>query len=125
DVIEDLAALVRIPSCAFPGFPQEPVIAAAEAIVALLGRYGVSARLLDVPDGYPAVYAEIPAPEGAPTLLLYAHYDIQPAPAEQGWDSDPFEPFISDGRLYGRGASDDKSGVMIIASALRLFGGKP
>lgn len=125
EIVEDLAALVRIPSCAFPGFPPEPVIAAAEAIVELLGRYGVSARLLDVPNGYPSVYAEIPAPEGAPTVLLYAHYDIQPAPAEQGWDFAPFEPFIDDGRMYGRGASDDKSGVMIIASALRLFGGKP
>lgn len=125
EITEDLAALVRIPSCGFPGFPPEPVIATAEAVVSLLGRYGVSARLLDVPNGYPAVYADIPGPEGAPTVLLYAHYDIQPAPAEQGWDFDPFEPFIAEGRMYGRGASDDKSGVMIIASALRLFGGQP
>ena len=89
-------------------------------------RYGVpGARLLDVPGGYPAVYAEIPAPPGAPTILLYAHYDIQPAPMEQGWDMEPFEPAILDGRMYGRGASDDKSGVMIIATALRLFGGEP
>src|SRR5918998_1416531 len=80
DVIEDLAALVRIPSCAFPGFPAEPVLATAEAIVDLLDRYGVpGARLLDVPGGYPAVFAEIAPPLGAPTILLYAHYDIQPA----------------------------------------------
>jgi acetylornithine deacetylase/succinyl-diaminopimelate desuccinylase-like protein len=126
DVTEDLAALVRIPSCAFPGFPSEPVIQTAEAVVDLLERYGVSgARLLDVPGGYPAVYAEIAAPPGAPTILLYAHYDIQPAPLEQGWDMDPFEPEIRDGRMYGRGAADDKSGVMIIATALRLFGGEP
>lgn len=125
EVTEDLAALVRIPSCAFPGFPPEPVNEAAAAIVDLFERYGVSTSLLDVPDGYPAVYAEIPGPPGAPTILLYAHYDIQPAPLEQGWDSDPFEPFIRDNRMYGRGASDDKSGVMIIAAALRLFGGQP
>src|SRR4051812_418237 len=126
DVTEDIAALVRIPSCAFPGFPSEPVMQTAEAAVDLLERYGVSgARLLDVPGGYPAVYAEIAAPPGAPTILLYAHYDIQPAPPEQGWDMDPFEPEIRDGRMYGRGASDDKSGVMIIATALRLFGGEP
>jgi acetylornithine deacetylase/succinyl-diaminopimelate desuccinylase-like protein len=126
EVTEDLAALVRIPSCAFPGFPAEPVLETAQAIVDLLERYGVpGARLLDVPGGYPAVYAELPAPAGAPTVLLYAHYDIQPAPMEQGWDMEPFEPEIRDGRMYGRGASDDKSGVMIIAAALRLFGGAP
>lgn len=125
DITEDLAALVRIPSCGFPGFPAEPVLQTAEAVVDLLDRYGVEARLLEVPDGYPAVYADIPAPAGAPTVLLYAHYDIQPAPADQGWDFEPFEPFVRDGRMYGRGASDDKSGVMIIAGALRLFGGRP
>ena len=126
DVTEDLAALVRIPSCAFPGFPAEPVMQTAAAIVDLLERYDVpGARLLDVPGGYPAVYAEIAGPPGAPTILLYAHYDIQPAPMEQGWDMEPFEPEIRDGRMYGRGASDDKSGVMIIAAALRLFGGEP
>ena len=125
DVTEDLAALVRIPSCAFPGFPAEPVLQTAAAVVDLLERYGVPGpRLLEVPGGYPAVYAEAPAPPGAPTILLYAHYDIQPAPLEQGWDMEPFEPEIRDGRLYGRGAADDKSGVMIIASALRLFGGE-
>ncbi len=126
EVAEDLAALVRIPSCAFPGFPPEPVLQTAQAVVDLLERYGVpGARLLDVPGGYPAVYAEIPAPPGKPTVLLYAHYDVQPAPMAQGWDMDPFEPEIRDGRLYGRGAADDKSGVMIIAAALRLFGGEP
>ena len=126
EVAEDLAALVRIPSCAFPGFPPEPVLETAQAVADLLERYGVpGARLLDVPGGYPAVYAEIPAPPGKPTVLLYAHYDIQPAPMAQGWDMEPFEPEIRDGRMYGRGASDDKSGVMIIAAALRLFGGQP
>jgi cysteinylglycine-S-conjugate dipeptidase len=60
DVTEDLAALVRIPSCAFPGFPAEPVMQTAEAVADLLERYGVpGARLLDVPGGYPAVFAEI------------------------------------------------------------------
>ncbi|MGH2618483.1 MAG: M20/M25/M40 family metallo-hydrolase, partial [Thermomicrobiales bacterium] len=125
EVTEDLATLVRIPSCAFPGFPPEPVLETAQAVADLLERYGVpNPRLLDVPGGYPAVYAEAPAPPGKPTILLYAHYDIQPAPMEQGWDMEPFAPEIRDGRMYGRGASDDKSGVMIIASALRLFGGE-
>jgi acetylornithine deacetylase/succinyl-diaminopimelate desuccinylase-like protein len=130
DITEDLAALVRIPSCGFPGFPAEPVLQTAEAVVDLLDRYGVKARLLDVPGGYPAVYADIPAPPGAPTVLLYAHYDVQPAPPEQGWQTDPFQPVRkADGRIYGRGAADDKSGVVIHAGTVRaltaLPGGSP
>ena len=80
DVIEDLRALVAHPSVAFPGLPEAPVLAMADATVALLRRYGFeSAGLLDIPGGYPAVYGEVPAPPGAPTVLLYAHYDVQPA----------------------------------------------
>jgi acetylornithine deacetylase/succinyl-diaminopimelate desuccinylase-like protein len=125
-VVADLERLVAIPSCAFPGFPAEPVLAAAEATVDLLRRSGVSdARTLDVPGGYPVVYGEIPAPAGAPTVLLYAHYDVQPAPLEQGWTVDPWQPFVRDGRLYGRGAADDKSGIAIHAAALQAFDGRP
>src|SRR5215212_1445477 len=84
DVTEDLATLIRIPSCAFPGFPSEPVMQTAQAVVDLLERYGVpGARLLDVAEGYPAVYAESAGPPGAPTIVRYAHYDIEPAPPEQ------------------------------------------
>ncbi len=83
-LVEELKALVAIPSVAFPGFPSEPVHQMSEAVVDLLRRSGAPARLLEIPDGYPAVWAEIPAPEGAPTVLLYAHYDVQPAPAGAG-----------------------------------------
>ena len=125
-VIDDLTRLVAIPSCAFPGFPAEPVLAAAEATVSWLQKSGVAdARTLDVPDGYPVVYGEIPGPPGAPTVLLYAHYDVQPAPAEQGWTVDPWQPQVRDGRLYGRGAADDKSGIAIHAAALQAFDGRP
>ncbi len=59
-------------------------------------------------------------------MLLYGHYDVQPAPMEQGWDTDPWTPTMKDdGRLYGRGAADDKSGVAIHAGTLRVFDGKP
>src|SRR3954466_4875275 len=89
-LIDELAALVAIPSVAFPGFPAEPVHQMSEAVVDLFKRSGAPARLLDIPGGYPAVWAELPAPLGKPTVLLYAHYDVQPAPPEQGWDTDPF-----------------------------------
>jgi len=125
-VLEDLKSLVRYPSVAFPGYPAEPVHAAAAATAALLKRYGLpDARLVDIPGGYPAVYGGIPAPPGAPTVLLYAHYDVQPARQEDGWDHDPWDPVEKDGRLYGRGAADNKSGILIIAAALKLFDGKP
>jgi acetylornithine deacetylase/succinyl-diaminopimelate desuccinylase-like protein len=56
---------------------------------------------------------------------MYGHYDVQPAPESQGWESDPWTPTVRDGRIFGRGAADDKSGVMINAAALRVFDGKP
>lgn len=123
-VVDDLARLVSLPSCAFPGFPAEPVLAMADATVELLRRSGLpDARLVEVPDGYPVVYGEHPAPPGAPTVLLYAHYDVQPAPADQGWTVDPWLPVIRDGRLYGRGAADDKSGIAMHAATLQAFEG--
>jgi acetylornithine deacetylase/succinyl-diaminopimelate desuccinylase-like protein len=126
DVVEDLKDLVRHPSVAFPGYPPEPVRAMADATVALLKRYGLQdARLIDIPGGYPAVYGEIPAPPGAPTILMYAHYDVQPAGREDGWETDPWTPVERAGRIYGRGAADDKSGIMIIAASIRISGGKP
>ncbi|HET6615489.1 MAG TPA: dipeptidase [Dehalococcoidia bacterium] len=119
----DLERLVRIPSCAFPGFPSAPVREAADAVVAMLRDAGVAdARLLDIPDGYPAVYGEIAGRDGAPTVLLYAHYDIQPAGKESAWTSPPYEPVERDGRLYARGAADDKSGVIMHVAALRALG---
>lgn len=124
-VLGDLERLVRIPSVAFPGYSSEPVIEAAEATVEILRASGLKdARLLDIPDGYPAVFGEIHAPPGAPTLLLYAHYDVQPAPIEQGWDTDPWTPVNKNGRIYGRGAADDKSGIAIHGGTLRALAGQ-
>jgi acetylornithine deacetylase/succinyl-diaminopimelate desuccinylase-like protein len=124
EVIERLESLVRIPSVAFPGFDPEPVHAMGAAVVELFEAAGASGvKLLDVPGGYPCVYADLPGPEGSPTVLLYAHYDVQPAPKSQGWTSEPFEPTTKDdGRIYGRGAADDKSGLVIHYGTLKLLG---
>jgi hypothetical protein len=124
-VIEDLKELIAVPSVAFPGYPSEHVHRMAAATTDLLRRYGLlNARLLEIPGGYPAVTADIPAPEGAPTVLLYAHYDVQPARREDGWDTDPGTPVIRDGRLYGRGAADNKSGIVTIAATIRALSGR-
>lgn len=124
--IDDLKRLVAIPSCAFPGFPPEPVRNMAEATVGLLQRSGAEdAQLLEVPNGYPVVYAAVPGPAGAPTVVLYAHYDVQPAPLDQGWTVDPWSPEVRQGRLYGRGAADDKSGIAMHAATLQVLAGSP
>ncbi len=122
----DLERLVRLPSIAFDGFDRAPVHGAAELTAQILREAGLrDVRLLDIPDSAPAVFGELPAPDGAPTVLLYAHYDVQPAGDEAKWTSPPWEPTERNGRLYGRGTADDKSGIVTHAAALRAWGGKP
>lgn len=117
----DLERLVRIPGIAFPGFDHSHVQRSAELTAELLAGCGLSTKIVTA-GGQPAVIATRPAPPGAPTVLLYAHHDVQPpGPAEQ-WESDPFTPTERDGRLYGRGAADDKAGVMAHVAALRALG---
>ena len=127
EALEDLRSLVRIPSIAFPGYPEAPVLEMAERTAALARAAGFAdASLQDVASGYPPVVGEIAGPEGSPVVILYAHYDVQPAPEEQGWSTDPWTPVTKDdGRLYGRGAADDKSGVAIHLATMRAFGGPP
>ena len=126
EMVGELAALVSYPSVAFEGYPSEPVGRAAGAVADLMTRSGFAGvRVLDFGKGYPAIYADMPGPPGSPTVLLYAHYDVQPAPIEAGWESDPWTLTERDDRLYGRGAADDKSGIVIHAATMRLLDGKP
>ncbi|MCW2958145.1 MAG: dipeptidase [Solirubrobacterales bacterium] len=118
----DLERLVAIPSVAFPGFPDGPVREAAEVTLQILRDAGLhTAELVEIPGAPPAVFGELPGPAGAPTVLLYAHYDVQPAGEEAAWTTPPFAPAERDGRLYGRGAADDKCGVVLHAGALRAL----
>ncbi|MEV7691714.1 dipeptidase [Microbacterium sp. NPDC089189] len=127
--LADLGALVRIPSVAWPAFDQTQLQRSAEAIAALAEGTGVfdSVQIARsaIPGtdelGQPAVLATRAARGGAPTVLLYAHHDVQPAGDEALWETPPFEPTVRDGRLYGRGAADDKAGVMVHIAALRAL----
>jgi len=126
-VIEDLEKLVAIPSIAFPGYPSEPMEQMGSTTLQMFRDVGfTNAQLMQVPSGYPPIYAEIEGPEGSPVVVLYAHYDVQPAPPEQGWTSDPWTPtHKDDGRIYGRGAADDISGLVTHLGTLRIFDGTP
>jgi acetylornithine deacetylase/succinyl-diaminopimelate desuccinylase-like protein len=124
--IDNLKRLVAIPSIATSGYPREKVLEAARVTKELVKAAGFhQIHLLDFPSGYPAIYGEIPGPPGTPTVLLYAHYDVQPAGREQEWHSPPFEPTLRSGRLYGRGSADDKSGLIAHLATIQTFAGCP
>jgi len=125
----ELAGLVAIPSVSEAGFPvssRPALLQARDAVAALLEDAGCE-RIgsLELPDTAPMVTAEIPAPDGAPTVLLYSHYDVVPAGDLSLWHSPPFEPTERDGAIFGRGAADTKSNIMAHVGALRAWGGRP
>ncbi|MDC5699299.1 dipeptidase [Intrasporangium calvum] len=122
EVRADLEALVRIPSVSAASFDQAEVARSAEAVAELLRAEGLEVEVVSE-GGRPAVIGHIDGPEGAPTVTLYAHHDVQPPGDEGDWDSAPFEPIERDGRLYGRGAADDKAGVLAHIAALRAHRG--
>jgi acetylornithine deacetylase/succinyl-diaminopimelate desuccinylase-like protein len=127
--IADLCALVRIPSVSWAAFDPEHVAESAAAVAALLRNTGifetVDIRRASTGDGAemgrPAIIARREARRGRPTVLLYAHHDVQPQGSDDAWDSAPFEPVVRGNRLYGRGAADDKAGIMVHIAAVRAL----
>lgn len=126
----ELTELVAFKSVAdFEQFPKSESEAAANWVADALRTEGFQdVALLDTPDGTQSVYGYLPGPEGAKTVLLYAHYDVQPPLDEAGWVTPPFELTERDGRWYGRGAADCKGGLIMHLLALRALkanGGVP
>src|SRR4051794_4457012 len=122
----ELADLVRIASLSSAGAPTAELQAAHDAVAELLRGAGVRAvGSLVLPDTAPITPGHTPAPPGAPTVLLYSHYDVVPPGDETLWTSPPFEPTERDGAMYGRGASDSKANILMHVGALRAWDGRP
>ena len=120
--LKDLKDLVRIPSISFPGFDPAPVKQCADAVAALLTKSGLAdVRILETGAGYPAVFGQWTNAPGRPTILLYAHYDVQPVGREELWTTGPFDPSVREGRLFGRGVADDKAGVLMHTAAIQSY----
>ena len=122
---QDLEDLVRIESVSADPARATEVQRSAEAVANLFEADGFEdTRIVSAREdgGAPAVLARKPAPEGRPTVLLYAHHDVQPENDHAEWNSPPFEPTERDGRLFGRGAADDKAGIVAHLGAVRALG---
>lgn len=125
EVRRDLEDLVRIESVWADPARRGEVQRSADAVAKLLTDAGFGEVQLVSEGGAPAVIARHPAPPGAPTVLLYAHHDVQPEGDPAQWNSPPFEPTERNGRLYGRGTADDKAGIATHLAAFRAHGGNP
>ena len=126
---EDLARLVAIPSLSEWGYPEHTrpaLLRAHQAILELLRDAGVeSFASIELEGTAPVITGEISAPPGAPTVLLYGHYDVVPPGDETLWTSPPFEATERDGAIYGRGAADSKGNILVHVGALRAWEGRP
>lgn len=124
--LEDLKTLIRIPSVSFDGFDPIQVRKSAQAVSELLKKTGLEqVEVLELEGAHPYVYGEKIIDPARPTLLLYAHHDVQPIGREKVWQTSPFEPVEKEGpggmRLYARGAADDKAGVIVHTAAISSY----
>ncbi len=118
----ELESLVRIPSISFEGHDPATLRTSAERTAEIFRGIGLeNVQLLEVEGAHPYVYADHLHAGNAPTVLMYAHHDVQPVGTPDRWNSEPFEPTERDGRLYGRGAADDKAGIMAHVGAIAAW----
>ncbi|MBL7685598.1 MAG: M20/M25/M40 family metallo-hydrolase [Deltaproteobacteria bacterium] len=119
---EQLIDYAKIESVSFPGYPPEPVEAAARWTAEKMKSLGLeNVQILKMEGAHPYVYGDWLKAPGKPTLLLYGHHDVQPPGRDSHWQSPPFQPTLREGRLYGRGVADDKAGVLMHLAALEAY----
>ena len=128
EALENLKDLVRIPGIAWEAFDAKQLEKSAEAVKSLFEELGVFEKVEILRAGYgdslvgaPAIVATRKAKNSRPTVLLYAHHDVQPPGDDALWESTPFEPEIRNGRMYGRGAADDKAGIIAHFASIKLL----
>lgn len=120
--VEKLKTLVRIPSISLSVYPKEEVEKSAKAVASLLKEEGLeNVEIINYPGSLPYVYADWLHAPGKPTVLLYAHHDVQPPGKEENWKTPVFEPTEINGRLFARGAADDKAGIIVHSSAIGSY----
>jgi acetylornithine deacetylase/succinyl-diaminopimelate desuccinylase-like protein len=122
DFQAQLEALCRIPGVSAEPAPNAELKRSAEATADLMRSAGIqNVRILEIDGVHPYVYGDWLGRPGAPTVLLYGHHDVQPEGRHEKWISPPYQPTVRDGRLYGRGAADDKAGVMTHVAAVASY----
>lgn len=119
--LERYLELLRIPSISALSEHTEDVRAAAQHLADRLGAMGMEHVELSETGGHPVVYADWLHADGAPTIVVYAHYDVQPVDPLELWQKPPFEPVVADGRVYARGAADDKGNLNIHLDAAEAW----
>lgn len=120
--VAQLMNLVRVPGVSAVPPPSEPLRQSAVAVREAMAEAGLEhCEVIDFPGGHPYVYADWLHAEGAPTVLLYGHHDVMPPGRAEKWVTPAFEPSVRQGRLYGRGAVDDKAGVMVHVAAVASY----
>ena len=117
---EDLCELLRIPSISADSVYKDDMTRAARWLHDSFANSGVPVELIRT-DGYPIVYAETPPVPGAPTVLVYGHYDVQPPDPVELWETPPFEPTKRDGNIYARGATDDKGQMLTHVKSVQAW----
>ena len=129
EITSELETLVAIPSVSIAGYPDSThaeLAAAEREVTRVFADSGVEQfETITLPGTAPIVFGEIPAPPGAPTVLLYGHYDVVGAGELALWKTEPFVPTTIDGAMFGRGTADTKGNIVACAGALRAWGGKP
>jgi len=119
--LEELFGLIRIPSVSARPEHSDDMIRAAEYIKSSLVAAGADFAELKKTKGFPVVYAEKTVDKSKPTVLVYGHYDVQPAEPLDLWISPPFEPEVRDGKIYARGADDDKGQMFMHVKAFEIM----
>ena len=120
--LEELFGLIRIPSISSQTEKKEDMKKAAEYWKQTLLKAGADRAEVMPTDGNPVVYGEKMVDKNAPTVLVYAHYDVMPVDPIDLWKSPPFEPEVRDGKIFARGADDDKGQSFMHAKAFRIYG---